>query len=191
LCHPVGSEADRRRGTTLKLNCTGSYSYDANGNTLTDPSGKSYTWDFENQLVQATNPGMGTTTFKYDPFGRRIQKGSALGTTNYLYDGRDLIEEMDSAGNLLARYSDGVGFDQPLSMLRSGVSSYYQSDILGTITSLTDSAGALTNTYIYDAYGKMTGSTGSTTNPLRYTAREFDPETGIYYYRARYYCGFL
>ncbi len=25
---------------------------DANGNTLSDPSGKSYTWDFENRLIQ-------------------------------------------------------------------------------------------------------------------------------------------
>ena len=31
---------------------TGSYTYDNNGNTLTDPSGKSYTWDFENRLTQ-------------------------------------------------------------------------------------------------------------------------------------------
>jgi YD repeat-containing protein len=60
---------------------------DANGNTLSDPSGKSYSWDFENRLTQAVNPGVGTTTFRYDPFGRRIQKSGPLGTTNYLYDG--------------------------------------------------------------------------------------------------------
>jgi YD repeat-containing protein len=57
--------------------------YDANGNTLSDASGRQYTWDFENRLVSATNPGVGTTTFRYDPFGRRIQKSGALGTTNY------------------------------------------------------------------------------------------------------------
>jgi YD repeat-containing protein len=62
--------------------------YDANGNTLTDASGRSFTWDFENRLTQAVVPGAngGTTTFKYDPFGRRIQKSGPLGTTNYLYD---------------------------------------------------------------------------------------------------------
>ena len=81
--------------------------YDANGNTLSDPSGKSYIWDFENRLVQAVVPGTngGTTTFRYDPFGRRIQKSGPLGTTNYLYDGRDLVEEIDSSGNVLARYT--------------------------------------------------------------------------------------
>ncbi|MGB6474389.1 MAG: hypothetical protein WBF04_09950, partial [Candidatus Sulfotelmatobacter sp.] len=42
---------------------------DANGNTLSDASGKSYTWDFENRLAQAIVPGTngGTTTFRYDP----------------------------------------------------------------------------------------------------------------------------
>ena len=60
----------------LTSNSNGSYTYDANGNTLSDPSGRSYTWDFENRLTQAVVPGTngGTTTFKYDPFGRRIQK---------------------------------------------------------------------------------------------------------------------
>ena len=52
----------------LTSNSSGSYSYDANGNTLSDPSGKSYTWDFENRLTQVVNPGVGTTTFRYDPF---------------------------------------------------------------------------------------------------------------------------
>ena len=53
-----------------------SIAFDANGNTLTDASGRSFTWAFENRPVQALVPGTsgGTTTFKYDPFGRRIQK---------------------------------------------------------------------------------------------------------------------
>ena len=54
----------------LTSNSLGSYTYDANGNTLADASGRQYTWDFENRLTQAVNPGVGTTTFRYDPFGR-------------------------------------------------------------------------------------------------------------------------
>jgi RHS repeat-associated protein len=41
--------------------------------------------------------------------------------------------------------------------------------------------------YNYDSFGKQTNSTGSLVNPFRYTARESDTETGLYYYRARYY----
>lgn len=33
----------------------------------------------------------------------------------------------------------------------------------------------------------LTASTGSLVNPFQYTARESDTETGLYYYRARYY----
>src|SRR6202167_1915337 len=160
---------------------------DANGNTLSDPSGKSYSWDFENRLTQAVVPGTGTVTFKYDPFGRRIQKSGPLGTTNYLDDMRELIEETDNSGNVLGRYTQSLAIDQPLAELRSTATSYYEQDGLGSVTSLSNSAASLANTYTYDSFGKLTGSTGTMTNPFQYTGREFDPETGIYEYRARYY----
>jgi RHS repeat-associated protein len=41
--------------------------------------------------------------------------------------------------------------------------------------------------YTYDSFGNITASTGSINNRYRFTGREFDPETGLYYYRARYY----
>jgi RHS repeat-associated protein len=60
-------------------------------------------------------------------------------------------------------------------------------DGLGSVTSLSSSAGSIANTYTYDSFGNLTNSTGSLTNSFRYTAREFDTETSLYYYRARYY----
>jgi hypothetical protein len=99
------------------------------GNTLSDPSGKSYTWDFENRLTQAVVPGTGTTTFHYDPFGWRIQKSGSLGTTNYLYEGTDagisganVIAEVDNSDNVLARYTStqSLGIEQPLGRFLSG-----------------------------------------------------------------------
>jgi RHS repeat-associated protein len=88
---------------------------------------------------------------------------------------------------VLARYAQGSHVDEPLAELRSGTTSYYQEDGLDSITSLTNSVGALANTYTYDSFGKLTASTGTLTNPFQYTSREFDPETGTYFYRARYY----
>jgi len=173
---------------TNSLNGQLGFSYDANGNTLSDASA-SFTWDFENRLTQAVVPGTngGTTTFKYDPFGRRIQKSGPLGTTNYLYDGANLLEELDSSGNVLARYTHGVAVDEDLATLRNGTSSYYQQDGLGSITSLSSSAGALAQTYAYDNFGKVTASTGTLTNPFQYTGHEFDSESGLYFDRARYF----
>jgi len=107
--------------------------------------------------------------------------------TNYLYDGPALLEEVDAAGNVLARYTHGQFLDEQLSELRSNTTSYYEADGLDSVTSLSNASGGLANTYSYDSFGNLTASTGTATNPLRYTGREFDSETGIYNYRARYY----
>jgi RHS repeat-associated protein len=72
-------------------------------------------------------------------------------------------------------------------MLRSSTTSFYQADGLGSITSLSNTTGSLAQTYTFDSFGNQTASSGSLTNPFQYTARESDPETGLYYYRARYY----
>src|SRR5262249_15670389 len=153
----------------------------------------SYSWDYyTSKLDSVTLPSSGgTVSFKYDPFGRRIQKsftqGSTTTTTNYLYDGPNLLVEVDNSGNVLARYSQSGLIDEPLSELRSGTTSYYQQDGINAVTSLSNSAGALANTYTYDSFGKLTATTGTLINPFQYTSREFDNETGLYYYRARFY----
>jgi len=146
-----------------------------------------YAWDYENRLTSVTLPnGGGVVSFKYDPFGRRIQKSSGSGTTIYVYDGANGVEEVNASGAVTARYVQGAGIDEPLAQSRSGLS-YYNADGLGSITSLTDSTGTPTATFVYGAFGVLNSSTGSAANSYRYTAREYDPETGLYYYRARYY----
>jgi RHS repeat-associated protein len=189
-CQPSGvPNYSYNASNVLTSDSSGSYSYDANGNTLSDAQGRSFTWDFENRLAQVVNPGVGTTTFRYDPFGRRIQKSGPLGTTNYLYDGNgdNVIEEVDNIGNVLARYAQESGLDLPLSEFRSSAASYYEQDGVSSVTSLSSPTGTLANTYTFDSFGKLTASTGTLTNPFQYTAREFDPEIGIYEYRSRYY----
>jgi RHS repeat-associated protein len=105
----------------------------------------------------------------------------------FAYDGDNLIEETNSSGGVVARYEGTQNIDEPLAMLRSGATSYYHADGLGSISSLSNAAGSIASTYTYDSFGKLTNSTGSLVNSFRYTARESDTETGLYYYRARYY----
>ncbi len=171
------------------------YTYDNNGNTLTKVTSAgttTYVWDYENRLTSVTLPGTaGTVAFKYDGLGRRVQKvftqNSTSTTTNYLYDGNNAVADLDQSGNGLARYTATQNIDEPLAELRSGVTSYYSQDGSGSVTSLTTSAGALGNTYRYDSFGNLAASTGSIANRFQYTAREFDSESGLYFYRARYY----
>jgi len=165
------------------------YTYDYNGNTVTKVVGTnttSYAWNYENRLTSVTLPGSGgTVAFKYDPFGRRIYKSSSTGTSVYAYDQDNLIEETNASGSVLARYTQ-MDVDEPLAMLRSGTTSYYHADALNSITSLSNAAGALANTYTYDSFGNITNSTGSIVNPFRYAARDFDTETNLHYFRTRY-----
>ena len=196
---PVGNRLSNVSGSGWSNNTSNeltsrpgvTYSYDANGNTTSksDSTGATtYAWDYENRLVSVALPGSGgTVTFKYDPFGRRIYKSSSSATSVYTYDGDNLIEETNSTGSVVARYSQGLNIDEPLVGLRSGTTSYYEADGLGSVTTLSNAAGAVSNNYTYDSFGNLVASSGSIVNNFRYTGREWDPETSLYYYRARYY----
>ena len=80
-------------------------------------------------------------------------------------------------------------------MIRDGQSYYYHTNSLGTVTHVTNSTGSLVEEYRYDAYGKATIYDGqgqeiaesAIGNPYMFTGRRYDRETGLYYYRARYY----
>jgi RHS repeat-associated protein len=76
-------------------------------------------------------------------------------------------------------------------MLRGATPSYFQADGLGTITSLTNPSGSVTQSYTFDSFGVRTSGAPSVTNAFQYTGRELDSETGWYYYRARYYAPLL
>jgi RHS repeat-associated protein len=126
------------------------------------------------------------------PLGRRIQKiwpNTANNSTmvrNYLYDGANIVTELNASGAVVASYTQGAGIDEPLAMRRGGYISYYHADGLGSVTSLTNTNAQPVATYVYDSFGNTTATEGIF-NPFRYTGREQDPETGLYYYRARYY----
>lgn len=132
--------------------------YDANGNTTSkmDSTGTTdYSWDYENRLTSVTLPASaGTVTFKYDPFGRRIEKVSPATTSIFVYDGGNLVETANSSGTEIASYTLTQNIDESLAMLRGATTSYDQQDGLGSVTSLSNTAGALAQTYTYDSFGK-------------------------------------
>lgn len=97
------------------------------------------------------------------------------------------MAEVDQIGALLAHYAQGSGIDEPLAELRNSTTGFYQQDGLGSTTALSNSTGTLLNSYTYDSFGNVSVSTGSFVNPYLYTGRDEDAETGLLYYRARYY----
>ena len=161
------------------------YNYDDNGNrtSRTGSSLTDYSYDFENRLESVN---FGFITYGYDPFGKRLAKTVGGVTTYYFYDGEDIIAEYDSTGALIAGYIHGPGVDEPIEMTRGGNTYFYSFDGLGSVRDLTDSGEAVAEQYDYDSFGNLT-SPPATGNPYTYTSREYDPETGLLFYRARYY----
>ena len=71
-------------------------------------------------------------------------------------------------------------------MERNGNRYFYHFDGSGSVVALAGGNGTVSERYSYGPYGEST-NTGTVDNPYRYTGRELDAETGLYYYRARYY----
>jgi RHS repeat-associated protein len=166
------------------------FSSDGNGNraTKTDSSGTTtYTYDYQNRLVRVDKPGGSYAEYAYDALGRRVRENVDGQIRLDWYSAEDMVLETDATGADIARYTHGPGIDNPLTMRRNGQSYHYHEDPLGSIVLLTDASKAVVRSYTYDAFGKILGQTGSPENPYTYTARERDPETGLYYYRARHY----
>lgn len=128
----------------------------------------------------------------------------------YVYDNEDIILEIRSGGEdedndndgrgkyghgwrkqisrpAVSRFVHGPGIDEPLAIEQKGRVYFYHADGLGSITSLTDANGRVAQTFEYDSFGNLGHKGNHVKQPYAYTAREWDGETGLYFYRARYY----
>jgi RHS repeat-associated protein len=172
---------------TLDVAATGAaYSYDASGNLETKTEGSDiwhYTWNAENQLIKVEKNSIEIARFAYDPSGRRVEKVAGGVTTAWAYDGDAILRE--TRGGVTYRFIHGLGIDEPVAREQGSARQYYHADALGGILKMTDAAGAVALTREYDAWGKL--EAGGDQPGYAFTGREWDPETGLYYYRARYY----
>ncbi|MEN6578918.1 MAG: RHS repeat-associated core domain-containing protein [Phycisphaerales bacterium] len=134
----------------------------------------------------------GQIEYVYDCSGRRIEK-KVDGTTElkFLYDGDHIIAEYDANDTLLRKYVHGPCIDEPICMIESSGTyagtQYYHYDALGSVVALTDPNGDVVQLYEYSVYGQVAASDANHPNRFMFTGREFDKDTGLYYYRARYY----
>ena len=78
------------------------------------------------------------------------------------------------------------GIDEPLMMIVGENRYFYHANEQGSVLALSNASGTLAETYLYSPYGEL-GFDGALGNPYLYTGRRYDPETGLYYYRARMY----
>jgi RHS repeat-associated protein len=188
----------QRNSSVPAIPATGLLNYDANDRTASDPydsngnllngGGGSNVYDFENRLVQA-----GGVKLVYDGDGNRVQETVAGVTTKYLVADQNstgYAQVMDELqGTAVTRtYSYGLELtNERQTIFGAPTTSFYGYDGHGSVRFLTDSTGAIIDSYDYDAFGNLIAQTGSTPNNYLFAGEQFDPALGVYYNRARYY----
>ncbi|MFZ6736047.1 RHS repeat-associated core domain-containing protein [Undibacterium sp. Ji42W] len=161
--------------------------YDANGN-LTSDGLKTYIWNARNQLIQIKDStGTEVASFSYDALGRRQAKTINGVSTGFMYDGVNIVQELNGASPINNYISAGVDqvFVQQSGAGGTATSLTYLTDAIGSTIRLTNAIGDKVVDYSYDPYGN-TRTDAVVNNPFQYTGRENDGN-GLYYYRARYY----
>jgi RHS repeat-associated protein len=199
------------------LPATNSYSYDLNGNLLSDGN-RNFAYDDENQLTSVWVTNAWRSDSVYDgKMRRRIERdytwNVTLGTWNlttevhYVYDGNVVIQERDAnnlpqvtytRGNDLSGTLQGAGGiggllawtcnSQPLAAVPNA-HAYYHADGNGNVTMLINSSQAIVAKYLYDSYGNTLSMSGplAGANVYRFSSKEWNENSGLYYYLYRFY----
>ena len=184
-----------------------SYTYDFEGNRktrtrLSDGQVTEFFWDHRNQLTKALVKDangilLKELRFTYDVEGRRVgvwvdADGAGPGTADQvwtIYDGANPYMDFDGNGELQTRYLYGPGIDELFARIGAGEDpEWYLVDRLGSVRQIVDGAGTILDEIVYDSFGNvLSESNPSQGDRFKFTGREFSPELGIYYYRARWY----
>ncbi|MGI6417850.1 MAG: RHS repeat domain-containing protein [Thermoguttaceae bacterium] len=188
---------------------TYNYEYDAEGNRtkrtdIVTGAVTEYVWDHRNRLVSVIDrasdggPILQSVEYAYDSQNRWIAKsidadgdGPEDATSTYfVYDGNQIILQIDAEGQVTNRYLWGPAVDQILADEQvqfdgSSAVLWTLTDHLNTVRDLAvqDAETGVTtiaNHIVYDAFGRVTSQTNPTVATLfGFTARPFDRDTGL------------
>ena len=161
---------------------------------------RTYTWDEKNRLISSVDSNY-STAYVYGQDGQRSNKYTQSSET--LYFNKMWTLHTDSGNNVYGgQYAKNIylGETRIVTKLNSGSSPTYQeeyykqyfyhSDHLGSASLISDYKGDEYQRIEYTPYGETwvekTSNTGLEFLPYKFTAKELDKETGLYYYGARY-----
>jgi len=192
--------AANRYTTTNTTSATGptyeTYTYDKNG-SLTNITGNrtlALTLDAHNRVSQIlVGAAIIPYTYQYDINSYRILKnlGATTSISNYYLENGKLESIYDNNGNVQAKYMRGSVIDEVVNGYQNNsgaMTNYtYHHDALESVLGQSGNTGTVVAAQGYTSFGSAVNATGSSNNTLKFTGREQDTETGLYYYRARYY----
>ncbi len=175
------------------------YAYDNEGNLVTKTKlstneVSTFSYDHRNRMTRveqrnAAGALVSHVNFSYDALDRRIVVDSNGSKTTTVYVGDAPWADFDGEARLTARYLPGERTDELLARYRpsDGVT-WYLGDRQGSVRDLMNSSGAIIDHLDYGSFGNVRSETNAAAGDrFKYTGRELDPVSGLYYYRARFY----
>lgn len=196
---PTGNRLDKVRSGSTTGPIVYSFEYDANGSMTGKLNGagtKLVHLEYDQRRlakVMGVNNQVSGLSFDYDANAYRIQKQSAAGTKRYLLEGEHLEVVYNGNNQVTATYLRGAVIDEVINGFEKNASGVMENrtfhhDQVNSVVALSDHNGSKVQSIAYGPFGESLGTaTGSSQNAMQYTGREKDGETGLYYYRARYY----
>ncbi len=160
------------------------FGYDNSGNLISD-SIFNYSWNYKNQLLRSIKTGK-SVNYTYDENGQRILKAVAASSTIKTYYPNQYTEKE----NGIFRDRIYLG-DTNIATIKNGTIYYNHSDQLGSSSIETNTTGQIVESLDYYPFGsvRLDEKTSSYEANHKYTGKELDEETNLYYYGARYYNG--
>ncbi|MFH1947129.1 MAG: RHS repeat-associated core domain-containing protein [Candidatus Magasanikbacteria bacterium] len=185
-----------RLNTSLTYDDNGSLTQESYSRLGKDIRTVNYSWDSQNRLKQIDYAYLGRPAylptlpnnimqFAYDDFGNRIKKTVNNESTYYLNNGLTVLNEIAETGTIDKSIVQGLG--QIAEIDKDGNIQFIHSDVLGSTVLITDGQGEVVAEYEYDAFGSVVGKSGLAESSYLFTNQEFDNESELYYYNARYY----
>jgi RHS repeat-associated protein len=176
--------------------------YDLNGNIISKKGmGGSwpvdttlFTWDAAGALTRVERWSAGgahtVITYAYDALGRRVSRTVGAVTERYVHEGDRVVQEMVGApSSLKAEYGWAPGGGEKLLYVRTPTwtAGVITDPVNSTVRGLALANGGQTKKQ-YDAsyWGVVPVDTGFVMH-FRHSGREYDPQAGLYYNRARHY----
>lgn len=157
--------------------------YDARGNLTQVNGAATYGFDVVNNLTS----GPGSATLAYDTEDRLYQVSSSGTTTRFLYDGAEIIGELNASNQFVRRYVRGPGVDEPIVWYEGATLAtrrFLTQDEHGSVVAVSDSSGAALQINTYDEYGRPGASN---LGRFQYTGQAWLPDVSLYHYKARAY----
>jgi RHS repeat-associated protein len=143
------------------------YTFDADGNqqVVRAPSGDrtTYVWDYENRMTSVQHPSGIRNTMAYDADGLRIKLEESGGTKKFVWDEQNCLAETDATNDTQVVYTNEPRvYGNLVSQRRGSTSHWYHFDAIGSTRELTNASAVITDTRLYDAWGRIAHSTGTT-----------------------------